>query len=108
MDVKGIENLLSQLRAAAATASGKPAAGTAAAAAGHNGFGELLKSSLDQVNATQQNAAGMAKNYELGASNVSLQDVMIAGAKANIAFQATVQVRNRLVSAYHDIMNMPV
>jgi flagellar hook-basal body complex protein FliE len=44
----------------------------------------------------------------MGDDSVSLSDVMIAGQKANIAFQATIQVRNKLVSAYQDMMNMQV
>lgn len=105
MDTKALDSLISQLHAASALAGGR---GTAAATkpTQGGGFGELLKSSLDQVNGTQQNATQLAKDFEMGSSSVSLQDVMIASSKANISLQATVQVRNRLVSAYHDIMSM--
>jgi flagellar hook-basal body complex protein FliE len=109
MDTKALDQLISQLHAASARARGATAGAIGASAAGQAGaFGDLLKSSIDQVNGSQQNAARLAKDFELGATNVSLQDVMIASSKANIAFQATVQVRNRLVSAYHDIMSMPL
>ncbi len=71
-------------------------------------FAAALRSSLDQVNASQTNAQELGKSFALGDDSVSLSDVMIAGQKASISFQATVQVRNKLVSAYHDIMNMQV
>ena len=106
MDTKALDSLISQLHAASALAGGKGSAATATKPAEGGGFGELLKSSLDQVNGTQQNAGRLAREFETGSSNVSLQDVMIASSKANISFQATIQVRNRLVSAYHDIMSM--
>ena len=50
----------------------------------------------------------MARSFELGAPEVQLHDVMISLQKANISFQQTVQVRNRLVAAYQEIMNMQV
>jgi len=71
-------------------------------------FSDALKTSLDQVNQTQRTSEKLSKNFVLGDDSVSLSDVMIAGQKSNIAFQATVQVRNKLVSAYQDIMNMQV
>lgn len=71
-------------------------------------FADLLKNSLDNVNAIQGQAQELTEAFAAGKAGTSLHDVMIAGAKANIAFQATVQVRNKLVSAYHDIMNMQI
>ena len=71
-------------------------------------FSAALKASLDQVNQSQSRAETVGKNFALGDDSVSLSDVMIAGQKANISFQATIQVRNKLVSAYQDIMNMQV
>ena len=108
MDTKALDSLINQLHASAALASGKTASAAGAHASQSGAFGELLKTSLDQVNGAQQSAERMAKDYELGSSGVSLHEVMIASSKANIAFQATVQVRNKLVSAYHDIMSMPL
>ena len=71
-------------------------------------FASALKSSLDQVNQTQAKATEMGKSFALGDDSVNLSDVMVATQKASITFQATVQVRNKLVSAYHDIMNMQI
>ena len=50
----------------------------------------------------------MSKAFELGDPNVSLAEVMITSQKSNLAFEATVQIRNRFLQAYQDIMNMPV
>jgi flagellar hook-basal body complex protein FliE len=71
-------------------------------------FASALKSSLDQVNQAQSKATAMGKSFALGDDSVNLSDVMVATQKASITFQATVQVRNKLVSAYHDIMNMQI
>jgi flagellar hook-basal body complex protein FliE len=71
-------------------------------------FATALKSSLDQVNQNQAKAVELGKNFALGDDSVNLSDVMVATQKASLSFQATVQVRNKLVSAYHDIMNMQV
>ena len=60
------------------------------------------------MNQSQLEAERLGKNFAMGDDSVSLSDVMIAGQKANISFQATLQVRNKLVSAYQDIMNMQV
>jgi flagellar hook-basal body complex protein FliE len=60
------------------------------------------------VNSAQLHSESLGKRFVSGDDSVSLSDVMIAGQKANIGFQATIQVRNKLVSAYHDIMNMQV
>ena len=60
------------------------------------------------MNSQQKAAAGLAREFQLDNTNVSLEETMVAMQKANISFQAVVQVRNKLVSAYQDIMNMPV
>ena len=70
-------------------------------------FSLALKSAIDQVNAAQQSAQQMTQDFASGQSNVNLQDVMINLQKANLSFQQMVQVRNKLVTAYQDVMNMP-
>lgn len=110
MQTRPIDALLEQLRATAALAAGKPlesALPSPAAPAGAD-FAGLLKGALDQVNASQSQAMTLARDFELGRNDVALHDVMLAMQKANIAFQGTVQVRNRLVAAYQDIMNMQI
>jgi flagellar hook-basal body complex protein FliE len=106
MSTQGIDQLLSQLRVASAAAAG----GAAAPANGAEGsdFSALLKSSIEQVNAAQQEADKLSKSFEQGAPGAELQDVMISLQKANISFQTMVQVRNKLVTAYQEIMNMQV
>lgn len=71
-------------------------------------FSDALKSALGSVNDSMQQADAMGEKFIKGDDKVSLSDVMISGQKAGIAFQATMQARNKLVSAYHDIMNMQV
>ncbi len=74
----------------------------------HADFMKIFRTQLDQVNGLQENATKLGERFALGDDSVHLSDVMIADQKAGIALQATVQVRNKLVSAYHDIMNMQI
>ena len=106
MSTQGIEQLLSQMRAASALASGSAAASSATE--GGTDFAELLKASINQVNGAQKAAGDMAKEFELGAPDASLHEVMLSLQKANLSFQTMVQVRNKLVTAYQEVMNMPV
>ena len=80
----------------------------AAPKAGGGGFADLLTKAMNSVDGAQTDAADLAKKFQLGDPQVSLEDTMISMQKANVSFQAAVQVRNRLVSSYHDIMNMQV
>lgn len=106
MDVRGLDQMLSELRATSQAATGKPVGG--AEASGGVDFGQVLKSTLDQVNQAQQSAQQLTEDFTAGKPETNLQDVMVNLQKANLSFQQMVQVRNRLVSAYHDIMNMQV
>ena len=111
MKVSGVDNLLAEMRAAIAVAQGGAApkvATGATGAAGATDFASVLKSSLDGVAQAQNHAESMQKAFVLGDDKVSLSDVMIDMQKANISFQATVQVRNKVIAAYNDIMNMQV
>ena len=111
MDVSKIDALLAQLQTGAARAAGKTASAPTISDTGRNGsvdFTTVLRKSLDQVNNTQQHAAKLARDFELGAPDANLTEAMISMQKASISFQYTLQVRNKLVSAYQDIMNMPV
>lgn len=115
IDSSRIEAMLAQLKTAAQRPSTDAIGGLSSAAGIQKpssttkvDFSSALKASLDQVSQTQMKAKTLGQNFVLGDDSVSLSDVMIAGQKANISFQATVQVRNKLVSAYQDIMNMQV
>lgn len=105
MDTKGIEQMLSVLRSTAAQATGKPAESTAAAA-GAPDFAQVLQNSIDKVNQTQQVSDQMAGKLAAGDTSQNLHEVMIALQTASVSFQEMVQVRNRLVNAYQDIMNI--
>jgi flagellar hook-basal body complex protein FliE len=71
-------------------------------------FASLLKNAVDKVNDIQSDAGQKKTAFELGDTSVTLADTMIASSKAGIAFDATVQVRNKFVEAYKEIMNMSV
>lgn len=71
-------------------------------------FGGLLRTSINQVNDAQMLATDMKRSFEAGTSDASLAEVMIASQKADLSFRAMTEVRNKLVTAYQDIMNMPV
>lgn len=94
--------LLQQVRTPAAGAA-EPAAPEAPA----NGFTSALKSALDNVNAVQENASKLSEAYDKG-EVTDIAKVMLARQESGVAFEATLQVRNKLLSAYQDIMRMGV
>lgn len=106
MDTLGIEQMLSALRTTAAQASGKTAESTPAA--GGADFAQILQSSINKVNQTQMQADQMAEKLAAGDTSQNLHEVMIALQTASVSFQEMVQVRNKLVTAYQDVMNMQV
>lgn len=106
MDTRGIDQMLSELRATSQVAGGKPV--QAAKAAGGVDFGDVLQSAIADVSSAQLQAQEMSKGFSSGDPNVNLQDVMVNLQKANLSFQQMVQVRNKLVTAYQDMMNMSV
>ncbi len=71
-------------------------------------FADFVSQSLRQVDQSQSTAESLSHQYQLNRNDVSIEDAMLAAQKANISFQTTVQVRNKLVAAYNDIMNMQV
>ena len=84
------------------------AAGTQAPAAAEGGFSGALNSALTSVSQTQNESARLQREVQMENPNVSLEETMVAIQKAQIGFQATLHVRNRMVQAYTDIMNMQV
>jgi len=106
MNTSAVDSLLAQMRVAAA-AAGLREPGHAAQP-GKVDFSNVLKSSLDGVAQAQAKSEAMQKAFVLGDERVSLSDTMITMQKASINFQTTVQVRNKFVQAYNDIMNMQV
>lgn len=71
-------------------------------------FSDMLGQAIGKVHETQQTASQMATAFEMGQGGADLTEVMIASQKASVSFQAATQVRNKLVQAYQDIMQMPV
>ncbi|EJO2017854.1 flagellar hook-basal body complex protein FliE [Vibrio vulnificus] len=71
-------------------------------------FSTLLNQAINNVNSLQKSSSDLQTRFDRGDVDVSLSDVMIARNKSSVAFEATVQVRNKLVEAYKDLMNMPV
>ena len=92
----------------AATLDGVAKNGGLNQTAGTQDFATLLKQGIDQVNNTQTHAAALATSFERGTPGVELTDVMIEMQKANVAFRALTEVRNRLVSAYQEVMGMQI
>ncbi|WP_271271767.1 flagellar hook-basal body complex protein FliE [Aliamphritea hakodatensis] len=72
------------------------------------GFGEMLKGAVDKVNGMQKEAKALSTSFERGDPGVDLHQVMISMEKASVSFEAMTQVRNRMVSAYEDVMKMPI
>lgn len=110
---QGVEfnRLMLEMRAMQATATARQSQAQAVqetqAAAGPS-FAEMLGQAVNKVNDVQQTATQLATAFEMGDSGVDLTDVMIASQKASVSFQGMTQVRNKLVQAYQDIMQMPV
>jgi len=98
--------LLSRLRSLSAQAQGK--ATNAAKEAQPAEFSDMLKGALHKVNEAQTQASTLGTALEKGDPNVSVADAMVAAQKSSVSFQAAVQVRNKLVGAYQEIMNMQI
>lgn len=104
MTSAGIDQMVAQLRAVAAQASQAPEAHNASAV----DFSALLKNALADTNAAQLEARELSRQFATGDPNASLEEVVLNLQKASVSFQTMVQVRNKLVSAYQEIMNMQV
>jgi flagellar hook-basal body complex protein FliE len=104
MSTPEINQVLAQMRVARAQAAG----GVGIEEMPQNDFSDLLKRSIDSVNETQQQANSLRTAFEQGEEGLDLADVMIAAQKSSVSFQAMVEVRNKLIDAYKDVMNMPV
>lgn len=71
-------------------------------------FGDMFSAAINSVNETQQTSANLSTAYQQGDAGISLSQVMVASEKASVSFQALTQVRNKIVEAYQDVMNMPI
>ncbi|CAG0938409.1 Flagellar hook-basal body complex protein FliE [Gammaproteobacteria bacterium] len=102
-----INKVLGQMRALSAQIQPPDQARPASGPGGVN-FGELLRQSIDSVSEQQAAAEALATRFEAGAADVSVAEVMVSMQKASLSFQAMTEVRNRLVEAYQQVMNMPI
>ena len=107
---QGIEfnRLMMEMRSMQMEAMSRPKPIANAQEAGAPSFADMLGNAVNKVSENQSAATKLATAFEMGTSNVDLSDVMIASQKASVSFQAMTQVRNKLVQAYQDIMQMPV
>ena len=100
-----INQVLAQMRAMQALAN--PQA-TPEAVQGQGNFSNLMHDSIREVNAAMQESRAMTTRFEMGDPSVSLAEVMVNSQKAGLQFQAVAEIRNRVLSAYQEVMNMPV
>ena len=100
-----INQVIAQMRVMAAAAKSESAEVTNQ---GDTGFASLMQDSIDAVNASMMEAKVKAEGFEMGDPNVSLTEVMVAGQRASLEFQAMTEVRNKLLNAYQEIMSMPI
>ncbi|MDB6098640.1 MAG: flagellar hook-basal body complex protein FliE [Gammaproteobacteria bacterium] len=103
-----ITQVLAEMRALQARASGIAESPVMPTAAQPSEFANLMKGSIDSVAGMQNHATAMASAYEAGDKSVDLTNVMLEMQKASLAFRAMTEVRNKLVDAYQQVMNMPV
>jgi flagellar hook-basal body complex protein FliE len=109
MSVPAIESVLQQLRSVSAEAGAGELRGTRIdTSVGQGGFADAMLASIERINQLQQHATEQVRAFESGSKDVTLDTVMLDVQKASLAFQMGIQVRNRLVSAYREIMNMQV
>jgi len=103
-----IDQVLAQIRSLSAQM--RPATTPAAApgTAPVSDFANLLRQGIEQVSQAQQHTGALADAFERGSSGVELPEVMLEMQKANVSFRALTEVRNRLISAYQEIMSIPL
>ncbi|NBF01446.1 flagellar hook-basal body complex protein FliE [Pseudomonas sp. Fl5BN2] len=106
---QGVEfnRLMLDMRAMQMDAMSQPKTAAVAEVSGSS-FADMLGQAVNKVSDTQQASNQLSSAFEIGKSGVDLTDVMISSQKASVSFQALTQVRNKLVQAYQDIMQMPV
>jgi flagellar hook-basal body complex protein FliE len=103
-----IDSVLAQIRSLSAQTRPSAAPTAGPAQSGPSAFASLMSKGINEVNETQQRAGQLQDAFQRGDPSVDLSQVMIQMQKANVAFRAVTEVRNRLVSAYQEIMNMQV
>ncbi|NHC61823.1 flagellar hook-basal body complex protein FliE [Paenalcaligenes suwonensis] len=105
--LSSLESVLAKMQALSDVAGNRPISAKPTSST-ESGFAAELSRSLQRLSAMQNQAQDQAKAFEAGVPGIALNDVMIDMQTASVAFQTTVQVRNRLVAAYQEIASMPV
>ena len=108
MNTIDVNNLLSQMRRMSAQVRAPESAFKAAPVAAQSDFSALLRESISAVGQSQLEAGRMAASFERGDPGADLGRTMIAVQKADLSLRTMVEVRNKMVDAYKEIMNMPV
>jgi flagellar hook-basal body complex protein FliE len=114
MNTIDVNGLLQQMRALSEQARLQPRAPVSIGSSGSIGtektadFGSLLRKSIDGVASSQNSANALADKFERGDAGTDIGSVMVALQRADLSFRAVTEVRNKLVDAYKDIMNMQV
>ncbi len=115
MSQMAIDQVLAQIRAMSAqvrldaprpTPLGGPAAAGTAPASAPSEFASILKKGIEAVNNSEQRANALTGEFSRGVPGVSLPQVVLQMEKASMSFRALTEVRNKMISAYQDIMNM--
>ncbi len=107
MNTTNVDQVLMQMRVLAAQAKGVQDVSNVEANGGAD-FSDMLVKSIGAVNESQKASGELKQRFEMGDESISMVDVAVASEKAKIAFTAMSEVRNKLVKAYQDVMNMPV
>jgi flagellar hook-basal body complex protein FliE len=108
METTGINSAITSAIAGAGAVAGAANGAGAAAAGAKFDFGATLDAALKNVSESQAQATELQKQFQLENPNVSLEQTMVAMNTSALEFSAAVQVRNRLVQAYDQIMSMQV
>lgn len=108
MSAINVDQVLSEMRRITSVAQGGISEAGAPAAIKGGDFSTILEQSINKVNETQKTAGAMANSFSAGNTDADLGQVMVALQKASVSFQAMTQVRNKLVSAYQEVMSMQV
>ena len=103
-----IDSVLAQIRSLSNQARVGTSQASAPQKSGPSEFASLLSKGIDSVNQTEQSAAKLSDAFQRGDPGVELPQVMLEMQKASVSFRALTEVRNRVVSAYQEIMNMQV
>jgi flagellar hook-basal body complex protein FliE len=107
MSTSNVDSMITRMQALAAAASGKPLATDNQPGNGVD-FAAVLKNAVENVNTAQNSAQAKAQSFSTGASDTSLEDVIVSLQKANLSLQGMIAVRNRLVDAYKEVTNLQV